>query len=99
MAKNTMELSADPFSPSQISQSCWSVCHDVKTISAELLPASMPIYRDEATRSQFEEVVNFFGCMDNCENQYTIKRISFIAPVATFGKLILTYHLASFGES
>ena len=80
-----MELSADPFSGSQISQSCWAVCHDLETISAQLLPTSMPIYRDDETRKQFEDVVNFFGCMDNCEEQYFVKRVAVIAPLATVG--------------
>jgi len=83
-----MELSADPFSASQISQSCWSVCHDLDTITAQLLPTSMPIYRDEATRKQFEDVVNFFGCMDICEKRYIVKRVAVLVPVATVGKYI-----------
>ena len=81
-----MELNADPFSASQISQSCWAVCHDVETIAADLLPTSMPIYRDEETRAQFENVVNFFGCMSNCEERYIVKRVAVIVPIATVGK-------------
>ena len=81
-----MELNADPFSASQISQSCWAVCHDVETIAADLLPTSMPIYRDEETRTQFENVVNFFGCMSNCEERYIVKRVAVIVPIATVGK-------------
>ena len=83
-----MELNADPFSASQISQSCWAVCHDVETIAADLLPTSMPIYRDEETRAQFENVVNFFGCMSNCEERYIVKRVAVIVPIATVGKYL-----------
>ena len=46
-----MEFSANAFSASEISQSCWSMCHNGPTIDPQLLPSVLPIYRDDPTRS------------------------------------------------
>ena len=42
-----MDFSASPFSSGEISQSCWSMCHNGEIISEELLPSHLPIYRLE----------------------------------------------------
>lgn len=78
-------FSADPFNGAEISQSCWSMCHDGQTIPGELLPSLLPIYRDDATRAAYESVANFFYCMDACDTKYLIKRTTFLTPIIASG--------------
>ncbi len=80
-----MEFSADPFKASEVSQSCWSMCHNGVAIPPELLPSLLPIYRDDETRAAYEDVANFFYCMDACDEQYLVKRITFILPFVAGG--------------
>ena len=83
-----MEFStADPFSASEISQSCWSMCHDGEAIPPELLPSSLPIYRDAATADEFQSVVKFFGCMDACDSFYWVRRVALVLPFSALGDL------------
>ena len=96
-----MEFSADPFKASEVSQSCWSMCHNGVAIPPELLPSLLPIYRDDETRAAYEDVANFFYCMDACDEQYLVKRITFILPFVAGGinqrvsKLSTTFDLES----
>jgi len=91
-----MEFSADPFSSSEISHSCWKMCHNGEVISQELLPSLLPIYRDDETRADYESVANFFYCMDACDTRYMVKRMTLALPIVALGLCVIGCLLCSF---
>ncbi|TRY67643.1 hypothetical protein TCAL_10472 [Tigriopus californicus] len=71
-----------------IRQSCWQTCdNDPGAFPMDL--GKVPVYRDQNTRAAFYNITTFFGCVENCEDTYVVKRVTIIAPAVALALLLL----------
>ena len=71
-----------------ITQGCWKTCDTefgVNEYKVDHFP--FPVYRDEATRPAFNEVADFFGCVDVCQNSRESEKLALLFPIGLFGKI------------
>jgi len=73
-----------------ITQGCWKTCDTefgVNEYKVDHFP--FPVYRDEATRPAFNEVADFFGCVDVCQNSRESEKLALLFPIGLFVVIII----------
>ena len=81
-------MGAGVFDTLAVRESCWQTC-DVDYGKYPVDMDSVPVYRDSDTRAAFYELAAFYGCVDECEHEYEVKRIAIVVPVVVIGNVTL----------
>ena len=60
----------------------------ILAIELNSIPIAFPLYfRDDDTIEDFRRGGNFFGCMDHCDQEFVLRRIVILVPLAVICKL------------